>query len=142
MVARGGVPESFAIGASVSHSSVSLSLLAGLFLSAQVSALKSDLMIGGQSPALTLAAATSVHSAERGDLAAVGGEIGGHHLEGLITRFAALPQAASVLVPLGVLPTEELKQPLLSQMLMRFDVKPVWVQHEHFFFDLPASAAE
>jgi hypothetical protein len=117
-------------------------VLAGLDLSAQVSALKSDLMIGERSPALTLATATSVHSAERGDLAAVGGEIGGHHLEGLITRFAALPTPASVLVPLGVLPTEDLKQPLLSQTLMRFDVKPVWVQHEHFFFDLPASAAE
>ena len=72
----------------------------------------------------------------------VGGEIGGHHLEGVITRFAALPPAASVLVPLGVLPTEDLKQPLLSQVLMRFDVKPFWGQHEHFFFELPASASE
>lgn len=111
---------------------------AGLDLSAQVSALKSDLLIGEQSPALTLAAATSAHSAERGDLAAVGGELVGHHLEGLITRFAALSTAASVLVPLGVLPTEDIKQPLLPQMLMRFDIKPAWVQHEHFYVDLAA----
>jgi len=115
---------------------------AGLDLSAQISALKSDLMIGEQSPALTLATATSVHSAERGDLVAVGGEIIGHHLEGLITRFAALPTSASVLVPLGVLPVEDIKQPLLPQMLMRFDVKPAWVQHDHFYVDLPAVAPQ
>lgn len=111
---------------------------AGLDLAAQVSALKSDLLIDEQSPALTLSAAISAHSAERGDLAAVGGELVGHHLEGLITRFASLPTAASVLVPLGVLPTEDIKQPLLPQMLMRFDLKPVWVQHEHFYMDLAA----
>ena len=111
-------------------------------MSDQVSALKSDLMIEPAASALTLAAATSVRSAERGDLAAVGGEIAGHHLEGLITRFAALPDAASILVPLGVLPTEDLKQPLLTQMLMRFDLKPAWVQHEHFYFELPAAAAQ
>lgn len=115
---------------------------AGLDLSAQVSSLKSDLLVGEQSPALTLAAATSVHSAERGDLAAVGGEIVGHHLEALITRFAALPAAASVLVPLGVLPTEDIKQPLLPQMLMRFDIKPTWVQHEHFCFTLETHGTE
>ncbi|MDA1048886.1 MAG: hypothetical protein O3C40_00185 [Planctomycetota bacterium] len=115
---------------------------AGLDLSDQISALKSELMIGAQSPALTLATATSVHSAQRGDLAAVGGDIVGHHLEGLITRFAALPTAASVIVPLGILPVEDIKQPLLPQMLMRFDLKPAWVQHEHFCSDLPAVATD
>ncbi len=121
---------------------------AGLDLSGEISALKSDLMMGDELPALTLATATSVHSAERGDLAAVGGEIVGHQLEGVITRFASLPPPASILVPLGVLPVEDIKQPLLPQMLMRFDVQPAWVQHEHFYADLqkvaaaPAGAAE
>ncbi|MBC8353619.1 MAG: hypothetical protein H8E66_16595 [Planctomycetes bacterium] len=115
---------------------------AGLDLSGQVSALRTDLMVAKQAPALTLATAVSVHSAERGDLASVGGEIIGHHLEGLITRFAALPDAASILVPLGVLPTEDIQQPMLSQMLMRFDVKPTWIQHEHFYLDLPAAGPE
>ncbi|MEO8496319.1 MAG: hypothetical protein ABI614_14715, partial [Planctomycetota bacterium] len=115
---------------------------AGFDLSGEVSALKSDLMIGDQLPPLTLAAAISVHSAERGDLEAVGGEIIGHHLEGLITRFAALPAGASVVVPLGVLPVEDLKHHLLPQMLMRFDVKPAWVQHDHFYAELPQVAAE
>ena len=115
---------------------------AGLDLSSHVSALTSDLMIGEQSPALTLATAMSVHSAERGDIAAVGGEIIGHQLEGLITRFATLPTAASILIPLGVLPVEDIKQPLLPQMLMRFDLSPAWVQHEHFYADLAKAAAE
>jgi hypothetical protein len=26
----------------------------------------------------------------------------------------------------------------LPQMLMRFDIKPAWVQHEHFYVDLAA----
>jgi hypothetical protein len=30
----------------------------------------------------------------------------------------------------------------LSQMLMRFDVQPQWVQHDHFFVELAAPAAE
>lgn len=109
---------------------------ADLDLADQVSALQQDLMVGPQAPALTLAAASSLQSAERGDLAAIGGEIVGNHLEGLITRFATLPVPASILVPLGVLPVEDIKQPLLPQMLMRFDLKPTWVQHKHFYADL------
>ncbi len=114
---------------------------AGLDLAGEVSALKADLLVGEQMPALTLATANSVFSAERGDLAAVGGDIVGHQLEAVITRFATLPPAASILVPLGVLPTEDIKQPLLPQMLMRFDVQPAWAQHEHFFADLAKVAA-
>jgi hypothetical protein len=61
----------------------------------------------------------------------------------MITRFATLPASASILVPLGVLPVEDIKQQLLPQMLMRFDVKPKWVQHPHFYVELPdAGAAE
>ncbi|MCA9124767.1 MAG: hypothetical protein H6821_03775 [Planctomycetaceae bacterium] len=115
---------------------------AGLDLSRQVSALKSDLMTSEQASALTLAAATSLYSAERGDLASVGGEIVGHHLEAIITRFADLPQPAAILVPLGVLPTEDIKQPLLPQMVMRFDLNPRWAQHEHFFRDLDRDPTE
>ncbi|MCA9120376.1 MAG: hypothetical protein H6822_09900 [Planctomycetaceae bacterium] len=111
---------------------------AGLDLSSHVSALKDDLLVRDDLSALTLGAAISIHSSERGDLAAVGGDIAGHHLEAVITRFATLPDAASILVPLGVLPIEDIKQPLLPQMLMRFDITPSWVQHEHFFADLSA----
>ncbi len=109
-------------------------------LTSAVTSLKADLMVNDQLPALTLAAANSVRSAERGDMAAVGVGVAGHHLEAVITRFATLPQPASILVPLGALPTEDIKQPLVEQMLMRFDVKPLWVQHEHFFVDLSAGA--
>lgn len=105
-------------------------------LAAQISSLKSDLLVTDSAPPLSLATATSLYSADRGDLAAVGGDLVGHHLEAVITRFASLPNAAHILVPLGVLPREDLDQDLLPQMLMRFDLQPTWVQHDHFFAEL------
>jgi hypothetical protein len=116
-------------------------LTAELPLAAEVDLLKFDLMVSAEAPALTLASAMAVSSAERGDLAAAGGEITGTHLEGLITRFATLPTAASVLVPLGQLPSES-QDYLLPQVLMRFELQPSWAQHEHFFVQLSAAGAE
>jgi hypothetical protein len=97
--------------------------------------LQADLMVDDQTPPLTLAAAGSLISARRGDFVLVGGTIGGLHLESLITRFATLPPAASILVPLGDLPPEETRHDLLSQMVMRFDLQPQWAQHDHFFIE-------
>ena len=116
-------------------------LPAGLPLAAEVDSLKFDLMVSDDAPPLTLASAMAVDSAVRGDLAAAGGEITGTHLEALITRFATLPTAASVLVPLGNLPTEN-QDYLLHQALMRFDLQPSWAQHEHFFVELSAASDE
>ncbi|MEZ6112633.1 MAG: hypothetical protein R3C99_16710 [Pirellulaceae bacterium] len=99
----------------------------------QVAELKADLFVAESQPPLTLAAAAAIHSAERGDFDAVGGEIVGAHLEGVITRFASLPTAAAWMLPLDRLPDEWPQQPSLNQVLMRFDVQPTWVQHRCFF---------
>jgi len=114
---------------------------AGLDLAAEVDALKADLLVTEEAPPLTLATAVAIHSAERGDLAAMGGEIVGVHLEALITRFATLPAAASVLVPLGELPTEP-GTALLAQMMMRFDLESSWAQHDQFFVDFSSPGAD
>ena len=70
---------------------------APLDLAAETDALKFDLMVGDNLPAISMLAAVAVDSAERGDLAAVGGTITNQYLESLTTRFAALPTAASIL---------------------------------------------
>jgi hypothetical protein len=109
---------------------------AGLDLDSEVNALKFDLLVTDQAPPLTLESAIAVHSAERGDLVAAGGEISGTHVEGLITRFAGLPTAASVLVPLGILTEDKPREVGLQSILIRIDLQPAWVQHEQFFFEL------
>jgi hypothetical protein len=115
----------------------------GLNVASELDSLKFDLMVGNTANPLTLAAMQSLTSAERGDFSAVGGTISGIHLESLITRFASLPEPAAVLMPLGVLPREDVEYRLHAQMLMRFDIQPQWAQHDHFFveFTPPADAA-
>ena len=114
-----------------------------LNVASELDALKYDLLVSDQAFPLTLAAMQSLTSAERGDFSAVGGTISGLHLESLITRFASLPEPAAVLMPLGVLPREDVEYRIHSQMLMRFDIQPHWAQHDHFFIALapPADAA-
>jgi hypothetical protein len=103
---------------------------------AEVDALRRDLMVTEATPPLTLSATTALITAQRGDFVAVGGEIVGTYLESVITRFASLPQPAIVLTPLGSLPQEQSGHNFLTQMLMRFDLKPHWVQHDQFFVTL------
>ena len=110
-------------------------------MAAEVDLLKFDLLVGEQAPPLTLSSAIAVDSASRGTLAAAGGEIAGVYLEALITRFASLKPMASSLVPLGELPIDS-RQRLLQQTVMRFELEPTWVQHEHFFIELSTVAAE
>ena len=86
----------------------------------------------------------AVTTAERGDLAAVGGEITGCYLEGVVTRFATLPVSAAVLTTLGQLPPERFDGSRLQHMLMRFEITPRWASHEYFFVNLtppPTQAA-
>jgi len=117
---------------------------APLDLAAEIDALKFDLMVSDELPALSMLAAVAIDSAQRGDLASVGGTIANQYLESLTTRFAALPTAASILTPLGSIPVEQAQSGYRNQMLMRFDLKPTWAQHDFFFveFAAPATSAE
>lgn len=100
---------------------------------AAVAALKKDLLVTESLPALNLEATQAILSAERGDWQTVGGVVAGTHLEGVVTRFGSLPAAAAILTPLGTLPTDNMGNGGLAQMLIRFDVTPQWVAHQHFF---------
>ncbi len=112
---------------------------APLDLAAEIDALKVDLMVSEDRPALSMFAAVAVDSAERGDLVAAGGTIVNQYLESLTTRFAALPTAASILTPLGTIPPEQTDSSYRNQVLMRFDLTPNWVQHDFFFAELSNS---
>jgi len=117
---------------------------APLDLAAETDALKFDLMVTDDLPAISLSAAMAIDSAERGDLAAVGGTIANQYLESMATRFAALPTVASILTPLGTMPSGSPGQFRVDQVLMRFDLTPSWAQHDFFFVELtpPETPAE
>lgn len=135
-----GLPgNKFAIGAYRGHTYASIAMPQPF--TSQIAALKSDLMVNDQMPPLSMAAAAAVDSAERGDLAAAGGNISGIHLETVLTRFATLPASASSLVPLGTLPREPDDQEKLSLVVMRFEFQPLWTQHSYFFIKFPESVA-
>ena len=104
---------------------------------AEVTALAGDLMVNKAAPPLTWEAALALASAQRGDYRAAGGKIKAATLEAVVTRFATLPESARPLVPLGQLPAESMAPAPLSQLLIRFDFQPNWVQNEYFFVALP-----
>jgi hypothetical protein len=107
----------------------------------EIETLKQELLISEQGPPLTLQAAVAIDSAQQGTLLTVGGVVKDVFLEGLIPRFAKLPEAAAPLVPLGPLPDEPPTDRLLNHVLVRLNVTPSWVRHRYFFVDLSPSAA-
>jgi hypothetical protein len=108
---------------------------APLDLAAETDMLKFDLMVDENLPAISILTAVAIDSAERGDFAAIGGTIRSQTLESLMTRFAALPTAASVISPLGIIPQESSDFGNRNQVLMRFDLTPSWGQHDFFFVE-------
>ena len=82
----------------------------------------------------------AVASAQQGNYVAVGGVVTDVFLEGLIPRFVTLKDAQAPLIALGSLPPEGAADQSLSQVLVRFDVRPSWVRHAYFFSDLSAAA--
>jgi hypothetical protein len=111
-------------------------------LQEQIDALRNDLLVTEQAPPLTLAAAAAVKSAERGDCVGIGGTVHSVRLEGVIPRFAVLPEAALPFVTLNKLPDEsKSKVGSLRHVLMRFDVANAeWVRHRYFFAELEPAA--
>ncbi len=104
---------------------------------AEVTRLQQELLVTAQQPAMTLEAAVAVDTAQRGNYVAAGGSVTGLHLEGLIPRFAALRPEAQQLAALGPLPVEVPPLGFISQVLVRLDVAPAWVQHKYFFLTVP-----
>ena len=54
------------------------------------------------------------------------------HLEALLTRFIAFPDAAMTLVPLGGLPQGTTNLAPLEQTCWRLDIVPQWAHHRYF----------
>ena len=99
-------------------------------ISAELDALRSDLLVTKTSPPLSADAAISLLTAKRKHLAKVGGPISKVQVEALGTRFPKLPANMSSLVPLDQFPENSNS---LGDMMLRFNITPTWVQHEHFF---------
>jgi hypothetical protein len=107
-------------------------------LAKEVAALEADLLATKTAAPLTLEAAAALASARRGDLAAASGEIQGIYMEALAPLFAAPPPIAANLIPLGPLPGEAIGNDPLVQMVVHFDLKPLWVQQDYFFLQVQA----
>ena len=99
-------------------------------ISAELASLRSDLLISKTSPPLSADAAISVLTAKRRHLAKAGGPISKVQVEAFGTRFPKLPAAMNSLVPLDQLPGDSEN---FGDMLLRFNITPTWIQHEHFF---------
>ena len=96
----------------------------------ELNELRSDLFVGAGSPPLSVAAATSVLSAKRKHLMAAGGPVQSVQVESAGARFSKLPANMSSFVPLDKVHSGDSN---LRSTLLRFNIKPSWVQHEHFF---------
>jgi hypothetical protein len=106
-------------------------------LDTEVAALEAQLMVADQQPPLSLQATRAVRSARRGDLVQTGGKIVGVFLEAQVTRFATLPDAAAMLLPLGKLPEDHTSTDQLAQVIVRIDLQLAWVHHRYLFVKLP-----
>jgi hypothetical protein len=109
-------------------------------LADQTAALKRELLVTEQLPALSLRATVAIHSAAQGDLVSAGGRVKSMMLEGVIPWFATLRESALPMVPLGPLPSEVGDTAMLRSLLVRLSVTPAWVQHRYFFAALESSA--
>jgi hypothetical protein len=115
------------------------SMVAAYRAADEIQRLRQDLLVTEQLPPLTLGAAMAIDSAERGDFFAVGGTVRGIYLEGLIPRFATLPEGGLSMLALGPLPVEPKHEGLLNHVVMRLEVAPSWVSHRYFFTDVVES---
>jgi hypothetical protein len=98
-----------------------------------IAELASDLLLTSDHPPLTLEAAVAVSSAQRGEFQAVGGEIVGMDVGGVITRFATLPPIAGNFVSCDRIQTSWTKVGELPGLCLQFSVMPEWVCHKYFF---------
>ncbi len=95
-----------------------------------------DLLVDDTHPPLTIPAAIALQAAVRGDFRLVAGKIRNVHLDSLISRMCTLPPIASIFAPRGEIPVYGGTGGFLDQAVLRYDLQPSWVQHEHFIATL------
>lgn len=105
-------------------------------MATEVAALENQLMVSATQQPLSLAATRAVRGARRGDLVSAGGLVGSVFVEGHVTRFATLPDAAALLLTLGALPGDYRDADQLEQVVLRLDVAPQWAQQRYLFVEV------
>ena len=100
---------------------------------AEVAALKRDLLVAEGAPPLSLEAAIAIETAESGSLSAAGGEVAGVELQGTLIHF--IRNEATGHLAVGVTP--DLSKTTIAETLWQFDIQPKWLQHEYIFVNLP-----
>ncbi|HEV3006580.1 MAG TPA: hypothetical protein VGX78_19070, partial [Pirellulales bacterium] len=105
-------------------------------LSDIVAELRRCLFVDGQLSPPTLEASLALASAQRGECLQLGGEILAFELEAFMSRFTNLSDADWGFAALGSMARESHDAPP-RQLLVAFDVKPVWAQHAYGFVELP-----
>jgi hypothetical protein len=101
-------------------------------LDAELQLLKAELLTNESAPPLTLAAATALATAERGDLVSVGGTIKQIAVDGVVTRFRDLKPSGWPLA-LSKFDDGGIRLRPFRQILFRYTIQPVWLQHECVF---------
>ena len=101
-----------------------------LDLTPQIEALQVDLRASDDFPPLALDATVAINSAKSGRMIALGGQISGVYLDSVITHLGSSSARPRRLFELGEIPEPKV---LLGDMLMRFDLVPMWGQHSAFF---------
>lgn len=98
--------------------------------------LESDLQLATFPAPLSIEPAAALYALRAGDCEAVGGAVGGVTFEGALSRMAKLPEIAGQLVPLGSIYLAAERNDPLSNLILRFELKPTWLQHKHFVEEL------
>lgn len=101
-------------------------------ISAAIGSLRSDLLVDQSHLPLSLDSAVAIRNAEVGNFVTVGGRINAAQLESMVTRFASLGLVESTVIPAGAVVQMQGEGDLMTQMAMRLDIVPMWVQHEMF----------
>ncbi|MDA8745184.1 hypothetical protein N9N28_11170 [Rubripirellula amarantea] len=101
---------------------------------AAVDDLLGAVLVSEAHPALSYDASNAVSSAQLHDYKALGGQVKAIYMEGMVTRFITLTNAAHLLTPLGKIPDFGDKSSRSRALCWRFDVQPVWVQNEYFAY--------
>jgi hypothetical protein len=132
-----GLPKSKKIDISQYANRTVFQVNVGDQLDAELEVLRAELLVGGAGQPLSLAAATALATAERGDLVAVGGTYERAAVDGLVSRFSQLSTSAwPMAFGEDVLVDPATVNGPLRQVLMRFVLKPAWLQHEYMFVHL------
>ena len=98
----------------------------------EIADLKVALLVDDEHDALSIAGMDAISSAEMQDYVSIGGTIQQVHLEALLTRFIAFPDAAITLVLLGGLPQGTANLAPIEQTCWSLDIVPQWAHHRYF----------